>query len=247
VNERAPVKRLIDVSKWQDPKLFDWDRLGENFVGVIMRSTYGCLRDKRVEEFFRLVRRNAFTAGLYHFFRIKRGPGEQLEAFNATAEAVGLGPGDLVPTVDVESIPQGRGPNGELRFLHPDPSWCAPLRVLVDCLVERWGDCMIYLNANDYHRLGAPEWLHLRPLWFAHWTRGKRITLPGWPATLWQHWTKLTPELEGAYPRGVDQNIALGPLPLIPSTRYGEAMTSRILAMAALTAYESARGTYRGR
>ena len=195
----------VDLSHHQDPARIDWDALARTHRFAIVRATYGTTRDRQVLEHARHTRDVGMTLGLYHFFRIAQNVCDQWCAFAEVADLVRLGPGDVVPSLDVEADTSPQ--------LQPvQRSWSGPLRLMAEALAGRWQSCMPYGNASDFARLGNPEWLAQYPLWAAHWNATEPRCPPGLD---WRVWQCRVGVLEGVYPGKLDQNVARLPLPVI--------------------------------
>lgn len=199
-----------DVSAFQAPGLVDWSR----FDFGIVRATYGKSPDKSATDHAKRIRDAGKVLGLYHFFRADQPIEQQFEAFEGVATAVGLGPGDLLPAIDVEDFPgHAIGP--------------ADVPELVEfgdaCRVP-WGDVILYVTQRDFGRLGKPQWVIERPLWVAHYPARFATSPLAKPATPnnqpWSIWQCLVGPLgqqlqDHKHPRAVDQNVAVDPLPTI--------------------------------
>jgi|SRR5688500_3556104 len=209
----------IDVSHHQNPATLPWDtKFAGNVDAVIVRAGYGAeLRDRDAREHVRRARLIGARVGLYLFFRPLHTVQKQFDLLRAVADEVKLGPGDIVPTVDVEHDPIPKpGTN-------VSPAWAWPVEELAHRLDEHFGArCMIYITQREFGMLGKPAWMLEpdRPLWVAHYTAAAKPATPGnRAATMWQHrvgpfvangpggYDKVRPEL--------DQNRILLPLPLL--------------------------------
>jgi len=186
---------------------------------VIARAGYGSARDRHVSEHVARSRDIGAKVGLYLFFRPSEPIEPQLDTLLDVAEAVGLGPGDIVPALDIEQDPI---PSPQ----EVSPDWSAPCLDFVEALEARFGGALVYITQREWGMLGKPEWVLKRPLWVAHYTAAKQPATPGnVPATIWQHRVgAFDPAGPGGYtapkdlPSGsiqLDQNRLLLPLPLI--------------------------------
>jgi hypothetical protein len=199
--------RGVDVSHHNPVNRFDWSELGQTHQFLIARATYGSKPDASCIEHVQRAREFGLTVGIYAFFRPGQSVHDQLSAFNSVANMVGLGPGDILPALDVERSKY----DGEF----------APARYVDQChaIVEAWrklyGGAIVYTNPDDWRALGSPEWLRDCRRWIAHWTKPPPTVPLGLTWDIWQ-W-KVAP-LPGIYSREVDQNLAHDPLPLIPAT-----------------------------
>ena len=232
----------IDVSHHQDPAHLPWVEFAGQVDFVIARANYGArLRDRHCPEHIRRARDIGAKVGLYSFFRNVHGITEQFDLLCAVAEECGIGPGDIVPTIDIEA--DSFDADGHTQNRPVDPSWSEPARQLANLLAAQFGDCMIYLTQREFGQLGKPDWALNHPLWVAHY--GARMpALPGnMPATIWQHrvapFVKNGPSLYDKASPVLDQNFQLLPLPLIPPS-ITDADRERTAGLVALTTQQSA-------
>jgi len=189
----------IDVSKWQDPALFEWKAMsaiadqqkaaGLPPFGVIARASYGASGpnavDPRFEAFASTTRDAGLRFGAYHFFRQTSGWVDQLALFRARLAAVGgLRPGDFFPVLDLEPNPaNGDGPvNATL--------WNREARAMAEAMVEEWGGCILYMSSYFPEYLGAPDgatwdWINDPAFgtWLADYWGPNGATPPGKPRT----------------------------------------------------------------
>lgn len=198
---RPRVWRGVDISAWQDPAGIDWVALSELCDFVCVRFTCGIRRDSRVEQHVELIRRHALCLDGYHFFRPHQPPAAQFEAFCAVDEAVGYEPGDLCPWLDIEHDP---GAPPEWRDV--SSAWSPAAYELCRLLVERYGECLPYLNQADFLALGSPEWVIQRPIAVANWTDRPQPTTP--QGATWSMWQHAVRPLDGVSTRPIDQDIA---------------------------------------
>lgn len=197
--------RGIDVSHHQDPGAINWHALAVRHRFVIARATYGTRPDRTCATHIECARGAGLVPGLYHFFRPGQSLAEQIAAFTDLADVLGMGPGWLLPTIDIENNETHDGPFTAARYV--EPCW-----TFVEAMRQRYGGCLIYCNPSDWRALGSPEWLQENHLWLAQWN-SPRVTPPfGMPVAIHQH--KVAP-LPGIYEGLIDQNVAEGPLPLI--------------------------------
>ena len=201
----------VDVSGFQAPAQ---QPVAAYFV--IVRATFGTRPDQRAVEHVARAREAGKTVGLYHFYVPGQASERQADVFGAVAAEVGLGRGDLIPWIDIES-PKADG------SMQPRPSWSEPLAELAAELVANHGGVGLYLSADDWRDLGSPEWVPAVPLWGPHSrTRAGSPASPGGarPA-IWQYrvgtWSPGALHVLGqhARPDAIDHDCALGPLPLI--------------------------------
>jgi len=193
--------RGIDISHWQDAERIDWAKLRETHQFVICRAAYGTMRDREVVEHVRHARREAFSIGLYQFFRACQDVQKQFDVLRVVDDDCGYESGDIVPGMDVEDDPGA--PLGQ-RSVRPE--WSAPAEQLSTLLVEQYGNASNYLTQRDWVRLGRPGWVLDRPLWVAHWTEHPEPATPNDEA--WAMWQHRVGKLPGVYPGDLDQNVS---------------------------------------
>ena len=202
----------IDVSKYQSTKApggVPWSLLAPTCRFVIVRATYGTYRDPSAVAHVQAARTVGMQVGLYAFFRVGQPVADQLAAFCAQAFACGIKVGDICPALDIE---------GDPKVAAVSPEWSDYAQAMSDGLVAAFGDCLCYITQRDFGRMGKPAWVLERPSWVAHYTSAPKPATPGnKPATIWQ---KRVGPYQANGPGGVfapmvlDQNVALGPLPL---------------------------------
>jgi hypothetical protein len=183
---------------------------------AICRSSYGLMKDRMTAQHIAGARAAGMKVGLYHFFRPSQDAQQQLDVFLHGLDAVKIGGGDIVPTLDVELDPLPTAtPVGK--------AWQDGVRRVLDGLRDRYGNAMVYITQREFGMLGAPEWLLAFPLWVAHYTAAAKPATPGNRAwTLWQYRVGQY-QLEGAggYDKAhpeLDQNHAVD-LPLIGAVK----------------------------
>ena len=206
----------IDVSHHQRPASLAWETIAEQSTFAIVRASYGTMRDRVTLDHVKRARAAGMKVGLYHFFRPSRPVQPQLDLFLGILVEAKIGPGDIVPVVDVEADPL---PTLQL----VTKAWQDPVRTMLATLRDRFGNAMVYITQREFGMLGHPEWLLTFPLWIAHYTGAAKPASPGnRPWTIWQH--RVAPYLAfgpGGYDRArpeLDQNRAVD-LPLIGSVR----------------------------
>jgi GH25 family lysozyme M1 (1,4-beta-N-acetylmuramidase) len=227
----VPVTLLYgcDVSTFQAPGLVDWTK--KDFG--IVRATYGGKPDAKALAHVERIRDAGKIVGLYHFLLPQQAIAGQVDSFCRVADAARLGPGDMLPCIDIEDYPDQWSKVGGLHATHWQPvapAWVDPLAQLVEAFDAHFGGCILYVTQRDWARLGKPAWVLQRPLWVANYP-GKGATSPlkapatpgGCPWRIWQ-WLvgPLNKQLQDhTDPRAVDQNVASSPLPLIaaPETK----------------------------
>jgi hypothetical protein len=208
----------IDVSHHQNPASLPWATFALTSSFAIIRGSYGLMKDRVTLEHVRRARSAGLKVGLYHFFRPSQDAADQLAVFRDQLAAAHIGPGDIVPTLDVEADPLPK-PGA-----HVSPAWQDGVKHILDDLVEQYGDAMVYITQREFGMLGKPAWLLDRPLWVAHYTGASKPATPGGAAaTIWQHRVApYDPDGAGGYDSQapvLDQNRLLGELPLIATAR----------------------------
>lgn len=204
----------IDVSHFQTPARpggVPWSRISETSQFAIVRGSYGTWPDPSAELHTSAARIEAMQLGLYHFFCVRQSISAQMDVFCAQAFKCLIGPGDILPALDVEDD------GGNL----VNPSWEPLIRQAVDVLVSVFGDAMIYITQRDWARLGSPGWVLELPMWVANYTNAPKPATPGnvTPA-IWQY--RVGPYAQGApfdpkqatSPNAIDHNCADAPLPV---------------------------------
>jgi len=230
----------VDVSAYQDPATLPWKAFESGLKFAICRAAYGAeLRDARVQEHARRFRDLAVNLGLYLFFRNIHNVRKQFDLLCSVADAVRLGEGDIYPAIDIEAdtFPKRR-------LVTPD--WSGPAEELTNMIVERWGNCLVYITRAEWRAMGSPTWVLERPLWVANYTNAPAPYVPGdLVPTIWQH--RVAPfELNGGggYNKAaplLDQNRLIQPLPIIglDRTEVGNAYKERLQGLIALTAAQA--------
>lgn len=204
----------IDVSHHNPAQ--PWAKLnGCQFA--ICRNSYGLMKDRMTAQHVAGARAAGLKVGLYHFFRPSQDAQQQLDVFLHGLDAVKIGGGDIVPTLDVELDP--------LPSATPvTKAWQDGVRRILSGLRDRYGNAMVYITQREFGMLGAPEWLLAFPLWVAHYTAAAKPSTPGnRPWTMWQH--RVGPYVAdgpGGYDKAhpdLDQSRAVD-LPLIGALAY---------------------------
>lgn len=202
----------IDVSHHQDPAKLPWDEFRGKVDFVIARAAYGENLDRCAVEHVSRARDIGAKVGLYIFFRNIRPLDAQFSALEQIADEIALGPGDIVPTIDVEE-----DPIPSMRVVNP--TWNLIVKDFADRITEKWGNALIYITQHNWHLLGSPAWVLDKPMWVAHYTTNAAPATPGNRlATIWQHRVgPFDPTGPGGEidPNGIDQDRLLMPLPLI--------------------------------
>ncbi|MEZ5313524.1 MAG: glycoside hydrolase family 25 protein [Thermoanaerobaculia bacterium] len=164
----------IDVSHHSGA--IDWDVVaGHEFRFVYLKATEGIDdADPMFEAFRGALDRIRVPRGAYHFFVSEDDPDEQARFFLAQAK---IGPGELVPVVDVETI--GHGTTGDLS---------RKLRRILERIEEEVGARpMIYTTARFWNAHFEPTFGSY-PLWVAEYGVDEPELPAGWQEwTLWQY------------------------------------------------------------
>ncbi len=144
----------FDVSKWQPPGSWNWEQLASDYHFLVARATYGArgphARDPRFAEYMNLSKEYGLSFGAYLFYRQTHGWQEQYDLFRRVVEeAGGLGPGDLLPVLDLET----NEPNGDG---HPIASkFNFEARHLAEAMREDYGGCILYFSSFFPEHMGA--------------------------------------------------------------------------------------------
>jgi lysozyme len=213
----ARVAFGIDLSHHQDPATLPWNSFEGKVDFVICRAGYGAeTRDRQVDEHVRRARAIGAKVGLYLFYRPSQSVDAQWDLLRGVADDVKLGPGDIVPALDIEHDPLPQ-PGQDVT-----PDWSSPCQDLTSRIVGHFGDALVYITQREYEMLGRPAWVLDRPLWVAHYTSAASPATPGQArATIWQYRVgPFDPSGPGGFfqsDRALDQNRTLSELPLIRS------------------------------
>lgn len=213
------MKFGVDVSHHQPPASLPWDKFATSADFVIARASYGTMRDAALVEHVKRTRGIGKKVGAYHFFRVSQPVQAQLDVLLAQLDLIKLGPGDIVPALDIELDP----------FPTAQPvskAWQEPVRQILSTLKDKFGNALVYITQREFHMLGSPEWLLSFPLWVANYTTAAKPATPGnRPFTIWQSFVgPFNPDNAGGYDKAhpvLDQNRAvdlplIGALPFLP-------------------------------
>lgn len=232
----------VDISRFQSDTAIPWASWQGRVEFVFARACYGAtVGDKTAGDHLRSARAIGAKVGLYHFFRDVHSVRDQLNTFQAIASACHLGPGDIVPALDLESDSYAKR--------NATPAWSDPARELVEALRNIYSECIVYINAGDFALLGRPAWALERPLWIARYTADEHVpTIGGKTPILWQdRVADFDPNGPGGYDPhakfAIDQSRRLGPLPLIPSHDLTDDDRSHVEGQVALSVDEQIRDT----
>lgn len=201
----ASTVRGIDVSHHQVPGALNWSKLGETHRFCIARATYGSKEDESFREHVRRAQAVGLIVGAYAFFRPGQSIDEQLDAFGAAVDAADMGPGWLVPALDVEQNEAYDGVISADRY--------APAEQIAAAWRDRWGAALVYTNPAMWAAIGSPGWLREHHLWISHYGVREPRTPLGLSWAIWQHSVAALPGVTGSL---LDQNVART-LPLIGS------------------------------
>src|SRR5574341_9586 len=155
----------FDVSKWQNPKKWNWAALKARGVKfMVARASYGKgLADPTFVRYAELIRANGIVFSAYLFYRQIHSVEEQLALFERQLSLVGgLQNGDMFPVLDMEdNQANGDGPvNG--------PVFSAACMKIADGWRERYGGCVLYYSSFFPSHFGLrPEWMKGPDLY--HW------------------------------------------------------------------------------
>ena len=173
----------IDVSHFQNPTTLPWDEFRGKVQLVMARASYGSsVLDSRCAEHVARARGIGAVVGIYSFFRPTQPVADQFAALEVQATKAGITNGDVCPAIDIEMDP----------FPNPGTSvgtgWSGPCEDFANRVVERFGNCIIYMTQADWTLMGKPAWVLKRPLWVAEYTSSPTLRTPGnVPAFMWQH------------------------------------------------------------
>lgn len=205
----------LDLSHHQNPAALDWARFNGVVDFVIARSSYGAkLRDRHCAQHIARARAIGAKVGLYHFFRDIHDVRSQWDLLRSVADQVGITEGDIVPAIDIERDPMP-SPGRDV-----SPQWSSKCQELVNCVVEEFGDCLVYITQREFRMMGSPSWVLERPLWVAHYVNAAKPASPANQAPhIWQHRVaRFDPNGPGGHDKAhpeLDQNRGLKPLPLV--------------------------------
>lgn len=182
----------FDVSKWQTPSKWDWPALAaisqrhREYAGrpliLIARATYGAkMVDPRFGEYVELAREHGLLVGAYHFYRQIHSARNQLTAWDRAMDLIAdLGPGELLPVLDMES----NEPNGDGR--PAKDSWNRDCKLIAETWRERYGGCILYYSSYFpdllYAHRGDGGWKWMLDDGYAHWL-ADYSSEPGKPRT----------------------------------------------------------------
>ena len=179
VPETQPAAMMgLDISSHQPAGKFDWKLIATDVQFIIARACYGKKPDRSFVAHCRYARDRGIRVGGYVFFRQQQRWQQQFETLQKQISAAGIGPGDILPAVDLEAN-KFDGPMDPLA--HNTVG-----RDLVEAVAEHWGGCIVYLNPNHYNLLGEPKWVLDHHIWVAHWDTDE----PAWPHSDWAIWQK---------------------------------------------------------
>lgn len=183
-----------------------WDLVAKaDNAFAFVRGAYGDAMDSLVVSHVTAARAAGLKAGVYHFFRARMDPDQQLGALLRALDAVNTGPGDLPPAIDIEDNPNFDGDWNAA----DNPAYVLGVRHWIDRVTARIGKApVIYTRAGFWDALPATTGLNSCPLWVASY-RDTAPTLPaGWSDfTFWQY--SQTGRLPGI-DRDVDQSYFNG-------------------------------------
>lgn len=215
----------LDLSHFQNPATLPWEEFRGKVQLVMARASYGSsVRDSRCIEHIKRARAIGAAVGIYSFFRPTQPVADQFAVLESQATATGITIGDVCPALDIEMDP------------FPTPTnvgtgWSGPCEDFANRIVERYGNCIIYMTQADWILMGKPDWVLKRPLWCANYTAAPAPHTPGnVPAFLWQH---RVGNFDPSGPGGefehdalpIDQNRILSAPPLIGAPAFAPGLT----------------------
>lgn len=170
--------RGIDVSHFQGA--IDWHKVATgDVVFSFIKATEGDQRvDRRFKENWAGCTAAGLTRGAYHFGHPGSDAQAQARHFFATVGA--LGPKDLPPVLDIETL-DGGGPEEGLQ-------WVLDFTTAADTLFRR--QTMIYTDDGFWHNLASLpgcEQLKKRPLWLADYAADPAVPKPWQAWSCWQY------------------------------------------------------------
>lgn len=203
----------IDVSSNQRLPLFRWAELAAAWRWIVCRATYGVKPDSIFDAVIEHARAHKMAVGAYHFFRQQQDPQAQLDAFFARLDALEIGPGDIVPFIDLEDNERWDGK------LDPTAHNTGG-RWMVEQVAKRYGRAGIYTAPYHFINLGGASWMYEHDIWVADYGTGRKW--PRWPEVTgnrdWAMWQTKPRTIVGYGKTAkdvIDVNVARR-LPLIP-------------------------------
>lgn len=187
-----PRTQFVDVSRWQDPALFDAaEARAAGIDGIYIRSSYGTTTDKRWQDWLQFARTHKFKIGAYHWISPAASGTEQAELFAWLCATALI---DWTPAADVE-----RGPSGQ-----PAPH---EVRSFVEHFGRIASQPLIYTGHGAWKQVmqsAETNWARDHGLWLAAHTTASTPTIPQpWSHYVaWQHTVSST----RYYPNPIDQN-----------------------------------------
>jgi lysozyme len=164
----------------------EWHKVADDQNAfAFVRGAYGNVLDKSAAPNAAGARAVGMKVGLYHFFRARLDPQDQLDAFALALEQAKVGSGDLPPVLDIEDNPAYDGPWNSVdnqAYLASAANWVAKVKALVGKAP------IIYTRASFWSELGNPPGYSGCPLWVASY-RNDAPKLPAdWPDyAFWQY------------------------------------------------------------
>jgi lysozyme len=160
----------IDVSSYQGA--IDFEKVVQSGrVFVVARVADGMKADAKFATNWAAMKAAGLYRGAYQYFRAHLDPITQADQFLA---ALGpLGPGDLPPTLDAETVD---GQTAAVAIEH--------MRQWLEHVAQKTGRTpIIYAAPSFWNQIGAPDF-SAYPLWVANW----KVTCPNTP-TGWSTWS----------------------------------------------------------
>ena len=182
----GPTVTGIDVSYYQGT--IDWSsvkRSGRAFAFVRV-SDGAHFKDPKFDRNWEGVSKEGLYRGAYQYFRASQDPIAQAELL--LDEVGALGPMDLPPALDIETLD---GERGSVVASHAQ-AW-------VDHVEAALGrKPLIYIGAGFAQQMGDPASLAAAPLWVANWKAACPRMPTAWNDKGWQFWqTRVTSGVPG--------------------------------------------------
>jgi GH25 family lysozyme M1 (1,4-beta-N-acetylmuramidase) len=177
---------LKGIDVWSGTGPIDWRRVKASGVDfAYVRAAYGVIEDGAALSNLEGAKAAGLVCGVYHFLRTTRSYQAQIDLMLQQIDALGVGPGDIPPAVDVEDNPRFDGnwsPAKSDGFLTALDRW-------IDAVRDKTGACpVIYTRAGFWAELGNPAGFAECPLWVASYRSAPPRLPQGWDRhTFWQY------------------------------------------------------------
>ena len=176
----AAVREGIDVSAYQGSSI-DWHAVAASGISfAYIRAADGSTSpDGQFARNWRGAAGAGVTPGAYIFFEPNQSPVAQADLLISQLRSVGFTHGDLVPTIDVETM------DGE-----PQAVVVANLRTIVNTVSAAIGSLpAIYASPSWWNGNIGSSAFTLDPLWVANWfVSAPSVPENNWGGTGWQVW-----------------------------------------------------------